>query len=103
MLYPKLTAPWLETRRTATIDKMNNTQSHMDTENNLNCHDSLGYSKPKPGTLSFAIDTIQGVNGRGPNLHDRGNDANNEHPIPSRNTNNQSTNFRDSRNIHIPA
>ena len=82
---------------------MKNTQSNTDTKNNSHCHDSLDYPKPKPKTATFTIDTIQGVNCRGPNLHDRGNDANNEHPSPSRNTTNQSSNFNDSGNNSIPA
>ena len=73
------------------------------TTNNLNCHDSLDYSKPETKTVTFTIDTIQGVNYRGPNLRDRGNDTNNEHPSPSRNTTNQSLNFNDSGNNSIPA
>ena len=82
---------------------MNNTQSNTDTKNNSNCHDSLGYSKPKPGTVTFVINTIQGVNYRGPNLRDRGNDANNEHPSPVRNTKNQSSNSHDSGKNSMPA
>ena len=86
-----------------TIDKMKNTQSNTDTKNNLYCHDSLDYPKPKPKTLTFTIDTIQGVNCCGPNLRDRGNDVNNGHPSPSRNTKNQSSNSNDSGNKPIPA
>ena len=89
-----------------TIDKMNNTQSNTDMKNNSNCNDSLGYSKPKPRTVTFAIDTIHSVNCRGPNLRDRGNDVNNEHPSPIRNTKNQSlksSNFHDSVKNSMPA
>ena len=82
---------------------MTNTQSNTDIQHNSNYHDSLDYSKPKPKTATFTIDTIEGINCRGPNLRDRGNDANNEHPSPSSNTKNQSSNFDDSRNDSIPA
>ena len=85
---------------------MNNTQSNTDMKNNSNCNDSLGYSKPKPRTVTFAIDTMQGVNFCGPNLRNRGNDMNDEHPSPIRNTKNQSSkssNFHDSGNNSMPA
>ena len=82
---------------------MKNTQCNTDTKNNLYCHDSLDYPKPKPKTVTFTIDTIQGVNYSGPNLRDLDNDANNEHPSPSSNTTNQSSNFNDSGNNSIPA
>ena len=86
-----------------TIDKMTNTQSNTDTKNTLNYHDYLDYSKPKPKTATLVIDTIQGVNCRGPNLCNRGNDANNEHPSLSRNTKNQSLDSHDSVNDSMPA
>jgi len=72
-------------------------------KNNSNCHDSLSYSKTKQRTVSFTIDTIQGVNCHGPKLHNRGNDANNVHPSPSKNTKNQSSDSHDSGNTAMPA
>ena len=79
---------------------MNNIQSNTDTKNNPNCHDSLGYSKPKQGTVTFAINAIQGVNVQVPNLRSRGNDANNKYL--NRNTKNQASKFHDSGKNVMP-
>ena len=54
---------------------------HTDTKNNSNCHDSLGYSKPKSRTVIFTINAIHGVDVRSLNLSGRGNDSNKNHPI----------------------
>ena len=82
---------------------MNNTQSNTDMKNNLSYQDSLVYPKLKPKTVTFAIDTIQGVNCRVSNLRDRGNNANNEHPSPSRFTKNKSSKSNACGNNPIPA
>ena len=60
---------------------MNNTQSNTDMKHDSNYHDSLGYYKTKPNTVTFAIDIIQGVTCRGPNLRDQGNNANNDRGV----------------------
>ena len=67
---------------------MNNSQSNTDSKNNLKRQNSHDYYKQKPRIL-----TIQYGNVRGPNLRNRGGNANNKHLI--RNTN-KSSPFYDS-------
>ena len=79
---------------------MNNIKSSTDTKNNSKYHDLLAYPKPKPRTVMFAINTIQGVTGHDPNLGIGVDNINNKNL--SMNTKNQSSIFHDSGNNATP-
>ena len=79
---------------------MNNKQSNTDTKKSFNSWDSLGYFKMKRGSVTLTINTIQGVNGCGPNLYYKGNTPNSEYA--NKNTKNKLSIFRETDNNTTP-
>ena len=78
---------------------MHNNHSNMDTKNNPDLEDSLGYDTWKSGTPNYGFDTIQCINGSGSNLWDRRNNSNNKHV--NRNTKNNSSSCHDSLGYNV--